>query len=528
MYIRCMPIPPTARRRALLLLLCVSAPSFMVNLDANIVAVSLPAIARALHADFSQLEWVVSAYTLTFAALVLAAGTVADRFGRKRTLIAGVLLFGAASGACGAARSMGVLVAARAVQGIGAALQLSAALAILSHAFQGRERARAFAFWGVVVGSAVALGPLLGGLVTQTLGWKWAFYLNLPVVVFVLAIAAIAVEESRDTRAARLDLWGVVSFSAALFLLTLALISGNRLGWGSRDVQRELVAALALLIIFLVLESRSARPMLDLSWFKHPTFVGANVAALALAASLSTMLTYVPVYFEGVLGKAPRAAGLLMLPMVMPVVIVPRVASVHLSHRYSGRALLTLGLSLVSVGLLWMGLMAERIALLPMLGGMLITGAGGGLLNIETAKVGMTVIPAERAGMASGIVGTVRFAGIATGFAALGAVLFQTVSTRLGAALLGALPASRAEILQHVVTGDLSVFDRARGAGVLHQAAIASLASGFHVILLIASGFAGIAAAAAWMLVRSADTAPVCRGAVNDEALAEVIEHSSL
>jgi MFS family permease len=195
-----MSIYVSVRPRAPLVLLCISAPSFMVNLDANIVAVSLPTIVRALHADFAQVEWVVSAYTLAFAALVLAAGSIADRFGRKRALIAGLVLFGLGSIACGAAPTMGVLIAARVVQGVGAALQLSAALAILSHAFQGAERARAFAFWGVVVGAAVALGPLLGGLVTQTLGWEWAFYLNVPVVVAVLVPAAVVIEDSRDVR----------------------------------------------------------------------------------------------------------------------------------------------------------------------------------------------------------------------------------------------------------------------------------------------------------------------------------------
>lgn len=480
----------------------------MVNLDANIVAVSLPAIARALHADFSQVEWVVSAYTLTFAALVLASGAIADRCGRKYTLMAGLALFGAASAMCGAARSMNVLITARVIQGVGAALQLSAALAILSHAFRGGERARAFAFWGVVVGAAVALGPLCGGLVTQTLGWQWAFYVNLPVTVAMLAIAAVCVDDSRDPASVRLDVPGSVTFSAALLLITMALISGNRLGWGTLTIVSELGVGLMLLGGFLVLESRSTRPMLDLEFFKQPTFVGANVAALALAASLSTMLTYVPVYFQGVLGKSPRAAGLSMIPMVLPVVIVPRVASARLASRLSGRTLLTLGLALLSFGLLWMSAFAERLAFAPLIGGMLLTGAGGGLLNIETAKAGMNSIPADRAGMASGVVGTVRFAGIAMGFAALGAVLFHTVSGQLAGALSSVARAGRPAVLQHIVAGDLSVVARNSPAGAIRDAAIASLARGFRVIFFDAAVFAAVAALAVWMLVSADDTAP--------------------
>lgn len=194
------------------ILLCVSIPSFMISLDANIVAVSLPSIAQSLRADFSAIEWVISAYTLTFATMMLPAGTLADKFGRKRLLMSGLAIFTAASLVCGAAPSALVLNLARAVQGVGAALQLSAALAILSFEFQGAARAKAFAFWGSVIGIAITLGPVVGGVITQTLGWEWAFYINIPVGIVMIVSTAKFVKESRDPGAKELDVGGFRHF----------------------------------------------------------------------------------------------------------------------------------------------------------------------------------------------------------------------------------------------------------------------------------------------------------------------------
>jgi EmrB/QacA subfamily drug resistance transporter len=325
----------------LLLLLCVSVPSFMINLDGNIVAVSLASIAKALHADFASIEWVISAYTLTFAALVMPAGGLSDRFGRKRVLMAGLALFTAASFACGAAGSVAALNIARAVQGLGAALLLSAALALLSAGFQGPGRAAAFAFWGSVIGIGITLGPLAGGLITQTLGWQWAFYVNVPVGILMLALSAYAVPESNDPDAAKLDVPGSVSLALSLFLLTFALISGNHRGWSNPWVDLSLVGSAALFAVFIVVEKRQTRPMLDLTFFRLPTYIGANLAGFAYAAALLTMLTYLPLYFQGGMRVSPLTAGVMMLPMAVPLFVVPRIVARYLDPRFSGRALLT-------------------------------------------------------------------------------------------------------------------------------------------------------------------------------------------
>jgi EmrB/QacA subfamily drug resistance transporter len=490
----------------LLLLLCVSVPSFMINLDANIVAVSLTSIARSLHADFAAIEWVISAYTLAFATLVMPAGALADRFGRKRMLVVGLAIFTLASGICGAATSTTLLNYARALQGVGAALQLSAALAILAHGFQGRERASAFAFWGSVIGVAIMLGPVAGGLITQLFGWQWAFYVNLPVGAAMIALTLYAVKESKDPHAMRVDIAGVLTFSGFLGLTTLALISGNQAGWLSKPILVELGVAAAMLVAFLFVETVQSRPMVDLKYFLRRTYLGANIAGVAYAVAFLTMLTYLPFFFQSALGYAPLTAGLLMLPLAVPLFVVPRIVALYLDRRLSGRALLVIGLVCVGTGLLLTALRITLFHYSAIFESMLIASMGAGILNGQIAKVGMTVIPVERAGMASGVSGTMRFSGIVVGFAALGAILFA----RIGGSVADALPngnlASATALLQ-AHDGATSI-------------ARSSLGYGYEGVLLAAGIIALSAAALCWWLVSAEETAP------HEAAAAQVMELS--
>src|ERR1700761_981176 len=245
-------VAASAKRQALLVLICTSAPSFMLQLDANIVSVSLPAIAHSLNASFAGIEWVITAYMLSFAALLMPAGPLADRFGRKPLLVIGLSTFTFASLLCGAAPNLPVLIAARALQGAGAAMQLSSALATLSHSFQGAARARAFSFWGSVVGIGMACGPVVGGLITQAFGWEWAFYVNLPIGIALIALIVNVIQTSKDPGAVRLDLPGVACFAAALFLTTLALIEGNHRGWTDSWIVGELACAAILFVLFII------------------------------------------------------------------------------------------------------------------------------------------------------------------------------------------------------------------------------------------------------------------------------------
>lgn len=505
-------VSPVDGLQRFLILLCVSIPSFMINLDSNIVAVSLSSIAHSLHADFADIEWVISAYTLTFASFVMPAGALADRYGRKRMLVIGLLVFGIASFICGAATGVGMLNGARALQGIGAAILLSSALATLSHTFRGPHRARAFAFWGSVIGIATSLGPVVGGFITQHFGWEWAFYINVPIGAAMIALTLYAVDESKDPNARKVDVMGSATLSSSLFLVTLALITGNHEGWDSHRVLTEFACSAALFALFLLVESKQQRPMLDLSFFRRPTYIGANISGLAFAAGLLTMFTYLPIYFQSGLGFNPQTAGLLMLPMAVPLFVVPRIVAAHLTHRFSGRGLLTTGLATIGVGLTWLGIACPQFDYPSMVGGLLIAGIGAGILNGETAKVSMSVIPPERAGMASGISGTVRFSGIVVGFAALGAILFHTVSQSLEAGLAAGSSADALNLTRSIAAGDLSGGAHALASNTdLHQLALHSFGSGYQAILFVAAGITLTASVLAWLLVRSADTAPTPR-----------------
>jgi EmrB/QacA subfamily drug resistance transporter len=512
--------PPARKMQILLILLCVSIPSFMINLDSNIVAVSLPSIAQSLHADFSAIEWVISAYTLTFASLLMPAGALADRYGRKRMLLIGLSIFTFASLVCGAATSAPMLNYARAFQGVGAAIQLSAALATLSHSFRGKERAKAFAFWGSVIGVAIALGPVAGGFITHFFGWQWAFYVNIPVGIAMIGLTSFSLEESRDPNANKIDILGFATFSSSLFLITLCLISGNRYGWDSLKILSEAFLAMALFAAFILVEKRQSRPMLDLRFFREPTYIGANIAGVAYAATLLSMLTFIPVFLQSGLSFSPQKAGLLMLPIAVPLIVIPRIVGSHLAYRFSGRGLLTVGLLLVSLGLLWIATRITDASYLSLLGGMLLAGCGAGILNGEIAKVSMAVIPPERAGMASGVSGTARFSGIVVGFAGLGAVLFSGVSK---AVMNGNTSLSGVDLetfIRSITVGNLQEQAGSSNASSLHALAIYSFQSGYQTMIVVASALAFCASIAVLSLGRFSETQPLTRNSNNQSVIA--------
>jgi EmrB/QacA subfamily drug resistance transporter len=485
-----------SRLSTFLILLCVSVPSFMINLDANIVAVSLPSIAHSIGASFADVEWVISAYTLTFASFVLPGGTLGDRFGRKRILLVGLFLFTAASFVCGAAPNAMTINLARAVQGLGAAFQLSAALAILSFEFRGPARAKAFAFWGTVIGIAMTLGPICGGFITQTIGWEWAFYINIPIGLLLMITTSIALKDSRDPLTTRLDLLGLVLFSGALFSVTFALITGNQHGWGSQSVVGTFVAATILAVAFVIAETRQERPMVELSYFRHPTYIGATIATLGSATVNAATLTYLPLYFQSALDRSPQSAGLMILPAALPMFIVPRIVSTYLSHRVSGRDLVSIGLLLSAVGHLSLGYGAARQSFELMMPGLVFVGMGAGFMNGEIARVSMTVFPPERAGMAAGMGGTVRFAGIVLAFATLGAILFAVIVQDLSK-----LSPDARSLAQQLMSG-------AHVDG-LPSEATAIVAQGYSTIFFIVGGLIFAATLAAWFLISKKDTAPV-------------------
>src|ERR1700760_2696410 len=452
------PAPKVALSgRKLRMLLCCAGAPFLIMLDTNIVAVSLPSIARDLRGGFTDVEWVVSAYILPFAALLMPPGAVADRLGRRRMLILGLSIFTGASLLCGIAPNLTVLNGARALQAVGAALQLTASLAAISHGFEAHERARVFAIWGTVMGMAPPLGPIVGGLVTSYLGWRWAFYINLPLGAGLIALAITSVGESRDPPASRLDYPGIILFGSGLFGIVWALIDANNVGWGSSPTIAKLAIGTALLVAFVFAERLHPRPMIDLSIFRDSTVVGAAVAMLGYAAAAQVMMTLLPLYLQDAFGQSPATAGLAMIPFALPLLIGPGVGG-KLAARMSSRAILSFGLALGALGEA-----VASVAVLADLGywvaafGMFATGSGAGLLNSETAKAQISSVPPERAGMASGLASTTRFIGIIAGVAGLGAVLSAVAESHLRR--LGASVASNQAIDWHglslrIVGGD--------------------------------------------------------------------------
>src|SRR5437764_7280631 len=331
-------------------LIAVCATTFMLLVDITIVNVALPSVQRELHASLTGLQWVVDAYAVSLAALILTAGALADRFGRRRIFALGIALFTVASFLCGIAWNIAALDAARALQGIGGAALFATALALIGAAFQGHARMTAIAVWGSTVGFAVAAGPLLGGIITDSLSWRWIFFVNIPVGAASLALAVSKVRESRDADARRADIAGLLTFSAALFLIVFGLLRGNDAGWTSAQILGTLIGGVALLAAFVVVEVRQERPMLDLSPFRRPAFGGLQAATFCLGAGMFALFPFLSIYLQDVDGYSPLGAGLRFLPITAFVFLVPLVTR-RRAARAQLRVLLGGRLAIVAVGL---------------------------------------------------------------------------------------------------------------------------------------------------------------------------------
>lgn len=488
----------------------------MVPLDITVVAVALPDIGRSLHASFADTQWVVNAYTLTFGAFLLAGGSLADLLGRRRIFVVGLCLFTLSSLLCGFAINPLMLNLSRGIQGIGAAFLFSAALALLAHEFQGRTRATVFSLWAAVLGMGIALGPLIGGGVTGWLGWKWAFLINVPIGAMTIALTLLfKIQESRDPTARGVDWIGLVTFASGFFMVILALVSGNDRGWGSPLILGLLVGGTILFAGFGVAERLQSHPMFDLALFRKSTFSGASLIAIAVAASFFSLFIYLPLYFQSVLGYSPLQAGLCLLPLTMPLLIVPPI-SAKLSTVLAARTVLSAGMGLVCFGLL---LSMAGINSSPnwtlLFAGFIVAGSGAGLVNGELANVAISVVPPERSGMASGITTTCRQVGFGVGIAGLGAIFTWKTEAKLLELIAGTAAASSGhstELTKMVATGNVSsaVASLAPVAQTaFSQAAIASFTGGLRLIMLVAATVAIVGAVSAFILVRDRDLAQV-------------------
>ncbi|HXW32438.1 MAG TPA: MFS transporter, partial [Acidimicrobiales bacterium] len=395
-------------------LLAVSIGTFMLLLDITIVNVALPDIQHGLHASFSDLQWVVDAYALTLSALLLTAGSLADLFGRRLLFTIGLVVFTLGSLLCGLSDSPLFLIVSRSAQGIGGAIMFSTALALLAQAFRGRERGTAFGVWGAVTGVAVAVGPVLGGVITTEINWRWIFLVNVPIGAVGVLITAARVEESKEQGARRPDWAGFVLFTAGLVSLVYGLIRANETSWTNAGVIGCFVAAVVALSAFLVAERVGNHPMFDLSLFRVPTFSGGAVAAFGMAASMFALLLYIVLYLQDALGLSALATGVRLL-ILSGASLVTAFAAGRLSARMPVRWLIGPGLVLIGVGLLLMTGLSASSPWTHLVAGFVLGGLGIGMVNPPLASTAVGVVQPHRAGMAAGINNTFRQTGIATG-----------------------------------------------------------------------------------------------------------------
>ena len=488
-------------------LVTVCIGTFMLLLDVTIVNVALPKIQAGLKSSFTDLQWVIDAYALTLAALLLTSGSLADLLGRRRIFAIGLVVFSAASLLCGVAQSPVMLNLSRGVQGIGGAMMFATSLALLGQAYRGRERGVAFGVWGAVTGAAVSIGPVVGGALTDALSWRWIFLVNVPIGVVALALTLSKIDESRDPTGARLDIPGFLTFTAALGTLVFALIESSRKGWGSTLVVGCLIASVVLITAFVVVERRRRMPMLDLSLFRRPAFDGASIVAFSLSASIFAMFLYLTLYLQNILGLSPLGAGLRLLTLSGVILITSAVAG-RLTTVVPVRLLMGAGLAFVGLSLLLMRGVTVTSDWTHLLPGFIVGGVGVGLINPPLASTAIAVVPPRQAGMGSGINSTFRQVGIATGIAALGSIFTSEIRARVSSGLDAAHLGDAHTIVTAISNGQTQqamahVAPQARTtvAGVTR----ASFVAGLNEIFLVAAILAFVGAIAAVLLIRSSD-----------------------
>ncbi len=475
----------------------------MLMLDGTVVIVALPDIQDDLHAGLRQSQWVLNAFTLALASFQLTVGFLGDRHGRRRLFLAGVLLFGASSVACGLAGSPAMLITFRAVQGASGAVVFSMTMALIAQCYTGRARGTAFGVRGGVAGAMVVLSPLLGGVIVASLGWRWIFFLNVPIVAVVIAIAAVKIPQQLELRRSqRFDAGGPITLTAGLLLLTYVLLSGDDFGWTSRRVILGFAAAALCLAAFLLIESRHSDPMLDLSLFRDRSFTGTQLATLCTNAGFFGLLVYLSLYLQNQLGYSAWETGLCFLAANVPILLAGPLAG-SLMDRLPGRVLPTIGLALVGAGMILMhGITAESTAraLIP---GLIVVGFGLGIALPSLGALAMEVADSRTFGMAAGVNSTAGQTGMTISIAVYGALLEHQVSATMSDRLDAGLPVHD---LAAAATGGTITAATAPLSGAVRDRVISAAHEGFvagmNLLFLVVAGVALAGALLTFTLVR--------------------------
>jgi len=483
---------------------------FMPMLDNLVVNVALPTIQRDLGSGVSGLQWIIDAYTLTFASFMLTGGTLGDLYGRKRFFLTGLGVFVLGSLMCGLSQDLGQLIAFRAVQGLGAAMLLPGTLSIITATFTGKERGAAIGIWAAMSGLAIALGPLIGGWLVEHVSWESIFFINVPIGIVGATLAVIVVKESRDpTKSRRLDIPGLVTGTAGLFFLVFALIEGNDRGWTDGLILGAFALAALLLATFFVIESRREYPMLPLSFFKIPTFAASNVVAAAVFFALFGTTFFLSLYLQNVRGFSPVQAGIRLFPFTVMILIIAPIAG-RLSDRYGSRWFMTAGTAILALGLaLMLRSQPDSDYVAVLLPAMLVMGAGMAMTMAPMTAAVMASVPVQRAGVASAATNTSRELGGVFGIALLGAIVTSSFKRSFLAKLVafGVPPATAHQIVDRAnASGAASGSTGQLPPGVPPQAIDAikeSFTHAMHAGILVAVGFALLASVVSFVFVRS-------------------------
>jgi EmrB/QacA subfamily drug resistance transporter len=457
----------------------VSFGLFMIMLDNTVVNVALPSIAADLHVGLSELEWIVTGYALTFASLMLSGGKLADLLGRRLMFVIGLAVFTLSSLVCGLASSGELLIGARVVQGAGAALMNPATLSIIAATFPPRQRGTAIGIWAGTSALALAIGPLVGGLLTEHISWSWIFFVNVPIGIIAIVASLILIEESKDESAEqRLDLPGLLTSGIGLFALTYGLIEANSYGWTSERILGAFAVAIVMLAAFVLLEMRQRIPMLDLSLFKNGTYAGANLAILLVALAMFGVFFFVSLYMQGILGYSAVQAGAAFLPLTILIMLVAPIAG-RASDRFGSRWLMTAGMLLIAVQLLYFSRLGVSESYWSLLPAMILGGFGMSLVMTPSAAAAVRALPVDKSGVGSAVLNASR-----------------QVGGSIGIALIGA-------IMAHVI-GDL------QGPAVFRQKDL--FVEGFSTALEVAALIAVLGAVVSFALVRAHDRGPAPEG----------------
>jgi EmrB/QacA subfamily drug resistance transporter len=500
------------RRRQILLVLCLSL--LVVVIDNTILNTALPTLARVLHAGTSSLQWIADAYTLCFAALLVPAGALGDRYGRRLSLVGGLAVFALGSAAAAFAPSTGMLIAARVVMGLGAAFVMPATLSILNAVFPPRERPQAIAAWSAVAGVGIVIGPTLGGLLLTHFWWGSVFLINVPLVLLALAGVLLTVPETAEPGSHRLDFAGTVMIAGALFLLVDAIIEAPTRGWSAPVTVAEIAAALAGLGLFTWWELRIPNPLIDLRVFAVRAFSAAAASVTVIFFALFGSLFVLTQYLQLVHGYSPLSAGVRALPFAIAMAAVSPVSTI-LAGRLGSRVVIPAGIVLMGAGLLDLSTAGVHTSYPPLAVAVAIMGAGMGLVMAPASTTIMTTVPAHQAGAGSAINDTIREVGGALGIAIIGSLAENIYRSKLGSSLAAAhLP----QPVSHLATNSVAAADiagkhlgGAAGAQLTtaaHAAFTTAMATGMRVSALVAL-VSAIGVAFALPARRRPDTVPL-------------------